>query len=534
MPAPVINRLSDERGFSMVVVMLVMMVVGMFVVGAFAAANGDLPQSRKSQDRKLAYGAAEAGLNFYEYHLNAENDYWTNCTNVPAPNASEVSPVNQINANPRKWRFMPGSTSVKYTIDLLPATGYTQCIQGNGSSMLDPNTGTFRIRVTGQSNNVKRSVIGTFRRISFLDYVYFTDFETRPPLAYATSSQQTSAATQCDDYRGSRGSMCVDLVFSSDDKQLGPFHSNDTIRICDDSTFGRSETDRLESSQASPGYTKDCGNTNPNFVGTWRAGAQKITMPTTNNDLVGAVTTAYKYTGKTYIRLKGSVMDVYKSDGTKQTNVALPSNGVIYVQNGSGGCPNTSPQLADYAEGSGCGNAYVSGTYSQSLTIGAANDVIVAPLPPGGVWPGTPASNVSGSSDSDIIRSGDVVLGLISNNFVRIAHRVSRQSDGDCNGNVNSTNYPNIGDVRVDAAILSVNQGFLVDNWTCGNPEGTLTINGAIAQKFRGAVAQGGSSGYLKNYNYDDRLRYRSPPFFLEPVAAAWNVIRINEQIPAT
>jgi hypothetical protein len=31
-----------------------------------------------------------------------------------------------------------------------------------------------------------------------------------------------------------------------------------------------------------------------------------------------------------------------------------------------------------------------------------------------------------------------------------------------------------------------------------------------------------------------DRFRYRSPPFFLNPVDAAWNVMRENEQVPAT
>jgi hypothetical protein len=75
----------------------------------------------------------------------------------------------------------------------------------------------------------------------------------------------------------------------------------------------------------------------------------------------------------------------------------------------------------------------------------------------------------------------------------------------------------------------------VVDNWTCGQPLQLLTVTGAIAQQYRGAVGTVGSngSGYIKNYNYDDRLRYRSPPYFLTPVAAAWGVVRSNEQVPA-
>ena len=61
-------------------------------------------------------------------------------------------------------------------------------------------------------------------------------------------------------------------------------------------------------------------------------------------------------------------------------------------------------------------------------------------------------------------------------------------------------------------------------------------MTGAIAQKFRGTVGtfSGGtvSTGYIKDYNYNDRLRYREPPYFLDPVQSAWQIIRQNEQVP--
>ncbi len=55
---------------------------------------------------------------------------------------------------------------------------------------------------------------------------------------------------------------------------------------------------------------------------------------------------------------------------------------------------------------------------------------------------------------------------------------------------------------------------------------GTLTVNGAISQKFRGPVGTTGGTGYFKNYNYDDRLRYQEPPNFLDPVESAWHIQR--------
>jgi hypothetical protein len=40
-------------------------------------------------------------------------------------------------------------------------------------------------------------------------------------------------------------------------------------------------------------------------------------------------------------------------------------------------------------------------------------------------------------------------------------------------------------------------------------------------------------TGYAKDYEYNDALRYRSPPYFLDPLQAAWRVVRASEQVPA-
>jgi hypothetical protein len=90
--------------------------------------------------------------------------------------------------------------------------------------------------------------------------------------------------------------------------------------------------------------------------------------------------------------------------------------------------------------------------------------------------------------------------------------------------------------VRIDAAIMSLLHSFIVDNYDCGKA-GKLTVNGAIVQKYRGPVGTGSgatvSTGFAKNYWYDDRLRYRSPPYFLAPKNAAWEVLSSQEQVPA-
>jgi hypothetical protein len=124
------------------------------------------------------------------------------------------------------------------------------------------------------------------------------------------------------------------------------------------------------------------------------------------------------------------------------------------------------------------------------------------------------------------------VLGLIATNFVRVAHRVTN-----CQ-NVDTTANPNLGNITIQAAILSVKHSFTVDNYGCGAPEGRLSVIGAIAQYYRGTVGTTSSgvavTGYVKNYSYDDLLRFRTPPYFLEPISAPWRVVRVNEQVPAT
>ena len=163
------------------------------------------------------------------------------------------------------------------------------------------------------------------------------------------------------------------------------------------------------------------------------------------------------------------------------------------------------------------GVAMVSGTYDTDLTIATQNDLVVT---------------------GDVVRdsAGDAMLGLIADGFVRVEHDTNGFSlstppnDPTCNNMAS-------GDRRIDAAILTLLHSVTVDRYYCGNPIGKLTINGMIAQKFRGAVGKnsGGSvvHGFLKDYAYDPRLAFRSPPHFLDPVKSAWHVHRYTEQEPA-
>jgi len=121
---------------------------------------------------------------------------------------------------------------------------------------------------------------------------------------------------------------------------------------------------------------------------------------------------------------------------------------------------------------------------------------------------------------------------------VRVYHPIVWTSgQTECNSN-NASASDAMVNVEIDAAILSLQHSFLVDNAKCGDPEGTLTVDGAIAQKYRGTVGTHSSgnvisTGYAKNYIYDQQLKYAAPPYFLDPVKAAWGTDQQAEVVPA-
>jgi hypothetical protein len=541
-------RPRGERGFSMFLVIMAMFVVSMFVAAGFAAANGDLPMSGQSKDRKAAYTAAEAGLNFYLTHLNQDSDYWTHCTNVPKPTPTEQPPVNQpwigVGNDPRTWRGIPGSTG-RYTIELLPvklsSDPNAKCSEADSETMIDMSTGMFRVRSTGEASKTsgdagnRRSIVASFRRQGFLDFLYFTYYEDLDPAAYATTTQQQNADKYCGGlFRKSRpragipsGFSCKEIQFAPTDQVRGPLHSNDSLLVCNSPTFGRSnnnKADKIEVSQSPNSTVAASGCTNsPNIQGVFKAPVPTMNPPASNRALrVVAQNGGDLFTGKTFIQLNGTTMNVTTTVNGVRTYTAgmqFPDNGVIYVQSDDGVCTAQFPTNTVYNDENACGNVYVSGTYSKSLTIAADNDVIIAPTDGKTTLYGSAPLKLDGDSNG--------VLGLIANNFVRVMHPVNRGSS--CS---NATSYYDNKNLVIDAAILSIDHSFIVDNYDCGNGLGNLQVTGAIAQRYRGAVGTSGGTGFIKDYLYDDRLKYRSPPHFISPVDSAWSIVRSNEQVP--
>jgi hypothetical protein len=548
-------QLGAEDGFTMIVAIGALALVTVLTITAFVATRGDIPSTYVNSQQQQAYAAAEAGIQQYLFDLDQNNQFWEQC--VPSP----ANGINQAGSTANR-RSAPGSSTESYAIELMPNTGYTACSTADPvGSMIQPSgptAGAIRVRVTGYAGKAKRTLVALLRESTFLDYVWFTQYETDDPIVQTikagctvsncpNSSWSTvlgKAQTQCAQYwRDGRGKnafyngiSCDQIFFINGDNIQGPMHTDDEFAVCGSPIFGRNTNDQIEigapvvagdNGESAEGYGGCAAS--PQNNGTVANSAPIYDPPAGNSSLQQA--SGLTLTGNTCINLQsGSIQTAQppvgsscQSTGLTWTSHAYPTSGVVYVQNSTTTpCSLTYNYLAPVYTvnstggnaNSGCGTAYVHGTYDTSLTIGAQNDIVI---------------------DGNINHQGtNTLLGLVADNFVRVYHPVTGTTDPN---SCTATNAAGVmSNVNVDAAILSVAHSFIADNYPCGNPLGNLTINGSIAQEFRGGVGQtsGGTAthGYVKNYVYDDRLRYEEPPHFLNPLSAAWNVVRQNECTP--
>ena len=511
----------DEAGLAMIVVMMVVMLLTLIPLAIFTQSLQQLPLARHDQDHEAALAAAESGVDDYLNRLNQNSNYWLyKASNLP-PDGNQAFtsfvPVPGPTPNSETFRYTPDTTTT-------------------------PSSGTIYLTSTGKSRSVMRTVKVGIRREGFLDFLYLTNYEIVDP---ALSGDPSSCQYRAWEWNPSRNAYGPDpqnctIVYWTDAASLnGPVHTNDGLYVCGSPNFN-GDTDTYynsPTSQSVSGSTqfggpnvvlnpKNCSNSPFFNRNNDPASGANLPFPPANTSIrtqadgvLGG--TGCLYTGPTTITLHNSgnvgQMDVV-SGLTRSTNpgcgpgvnLSLPANGVIYVQTmpASSSDPNWG-----VCSGSGCnGDANVQGTLAGQLTIAAQNDVIIKNNLVYHTYPG-----------------GTDVLGLVANNNVAIYHPVS----GSGNNSAGSLSDP-----TVDAAILALGHSFFVQNWTKGVPLGTLTFNGVITQEYRGAVGTFSGSppvtqtGYDKNYTYDTRLKYLSPPYFLSPTQSAWQRISYSELKP--
>ncbi len=516
-----------ESGMAMITVLLALTVMMALAVAALDYGLGSQTASKRDASWQSALNAADAGIDNYIFHLNQDSGYNLYSASNPPPDGNLA--FNQYVAIPG------GGTqgSYRYSVD---------------TSNLGVD-GTIVVTSTGKVVDRKRTVQATLRRRSFLDYLYFTDYETQDPASYTGSPYSANQAqVYCSKhYYDGRNSNCSDIQFISADTINGPLHSNDAILMCGTPTFnGNTSTSWNTSGKR---WRDNCPTSHPNFANPGDpAYLPPLSLPPSNSAIQNETTPANGgclYTGPTRIKLLSSGQMTVKSPLSLETNNScptngtgnLPSNGVIYVQNVPSvkSDPNYTKRCSFNVNGEkhplglpiandttsyGCfdGDVFIEGTLKGRLTVAADNNIDVT-------WNLT---YQGGSGGTDL-------LGLIANNYIEVWHPVrcsSGYTSSSCNLDANfpgesARNNP-FTNPTIQAAMLAVNHSVRNQNWDVGGPTGTFSVTGVIGQRYRGPVGTGSggsiATGLAKNYQYDQRLKYQSPPKFLDPIASAWEI----------
>jgi Tfp pilus assembly protein PilX len=566
----------DETGVALVMVIGVGSVLALLVIAAIAVALGSARSSRNDQDWNGALAAAYAGVEEYQSRLAADPSYlnYGNPASAFTPDVGSALPGGAL-ANTAfgvgaagTWAPVPGSdgtASYRYEVD-------AQSFDTSGS---------LRLRSTGRVGSETRTVVATLRVNSFLDYLYFTDFEVEDPAQYSSSP-----LPDCARYAyASRPSTCHNIAFGTGDVLDGAVHSNDTIRSCG-ATFKGAVTTGYAHPSALPYSEMDSlGNSCSPVTDFQQAGSPatspRVVMPATNTSLKLetrsdlAVTPGCLYTGPTTITFLDDGRVTVRSPWTIQTRITgdpatggsapaacgtpgagpgglasaegatfpVPANNVMYVQDVPATvndpnytAPGSFPQVtaagdrltctgvSGQADGNGIGYPMAGeNAPSSSSYLCRSGDAFVQGMLRGSVTVAT-ARYIYITADIVYANSSRDMLGLVGDGAVLVWNPVN--SGASVLPSSTATNR------RIDAAILSVQHTFQVQNPSSGGARGILTVNGAIAQKFRGIV-RSGSDGYAKDYNYDVRFTTRTPPKFLMPVSTSYDVTLMAEVDPA-
>lgn len=573
-------RDGADDGAALVMTIIIGMVLLVFVATATVVAVSGTRKSAHDADWNAAIAAAYAGVEDYKSRLSNDNTYvrYGNPLAAFSAGSDVVLPMQENRA------FGVGAGG---TWAAVPETANGAQYRYEVDNSKYEASGSLRVRSTGRVGDQTRSIVVNVKQEGFVDYLYFTDYEMLDPVQTSGSRCVPDYAWVSDS--NVHPYDCRDIQFASSDQINGPLHSNDTIIICGAATFRGEFT---TSNSKAPLYKKStasgCG-ASPVFSVAPKI-AKNIGMPKSNSqmlsetrlDLDTVPRPGCLYTGPTTITFTADGRMNVKSPFTKNTRIigspavdgttppecgavgdsagqlrsregatipVIPQN-LIYVQNvpSESGDPNywSPTEKHTWFSCASSGTAWTLGTlrypavdevvpYASPAHYGCRNgDLYVKGLLDG---------QVTLASQNYIYVTGDLtyesqtedILGLVGDNAVWVHKPVkctryyedrygNPTSSCQTYGNINTTKNR-----RIDAAILSVAHTFLVQNHDRGGDAGTLTVRGAIAQKFRGPVATTGGTGYAKNYVYDSRLKYMAPPKFLSPVSTTYGISEIVE-----
>jgi type II secretory pathway pseudopilin PulG len=537
------RRRRDDRGSVLVSVLGSMIVISAFLLASLGFALQQAPAARRDQDAKSAIASAEAGIEEYLSRLNADTNYWkqgNGDTSNPAFGAGQV--IDGTSGQGGSFRYQVLSTPAQTS-----------------------SSGVLRLRVTGTSapagngTTVSKSLTVLLRPKAFLDFVYFSDIEVLDPAI--VGSNPLCAKHYYDSPPRSGRSDCAEVYWGTGDVVDGPFHSNDAVQINGRPTFTNPRTESSWPAIQGAGPTDRTWwtqiGTNPPLPQYAPRYAPPMALPVGNAALLkqvapdvdgdGSVGPGCYYTGQTRIIFAGTSMKVLSPSTTspstpsrcydvnhpnlEQTITPIPP--LVYVDGTTSSCTfdaigyprpgeqytvgsataiawQTDPSRGGYSPNYDCsrGSAFVEGNADGQVTVAARDDVVIT----------NDLTATDGTTGSDIV-------GLIAGNYVWVYHPVN-------NGMQNITDpVPH----TIDAAVLALRHSYILQNWDQGNPLGSISFRGSVAQEFSGPFATAYPGGTIRNgypdqsMTYDPRLAYMQPPFFLQPDSSPWAVATVTD-----
>lgn len=279
------------------------------------------------------------------------------------------------------------------------------------------------------------------------------------------------------------------IYFVTGDSLKGPVHTNGTMHVSGEPVF--------EGQVTSPNQWTGTGA--PQFLGGYNFSSGTVQMPT---DFTGLKNMA----ANGGLQFSNSIKIKFNSDGTADISTRQKTlNSYVYSW--------SSPQSYNLSNYNGVitskKSVYVQGDLKGRVTVlSGGNTHITGDL----TYASNPVTN-PGSTD---------MLGLVSSNNVIV-------DDGAQNVNGSSN-------LTIQASIMALKSFYVQDySSTSIGPRGTLHLLGGIVQNTRGPVgtftSYGGTitnvSGYVKSYDYDNRLKSSWPPGY--PLEDAYSIISWKE-----
>lgn len=548
---PRAERLDNERGIALIVVLLVTLVVAVVAVSAAVLSTNSTLIGRYSDRLSLLEAAADAGIEEARSRINGNKTLYPDTGYATLEAGAAVTDANGATIpNIKRWTYVG-------------PTGVTTGQYGVFGSVVVVVEDAFGNRVVRRGEVVQES---------FAKYAYFTDVE--PSYIAFGGGDQIFGPVHTNDYL---------KIYSSGATFHGPVTTAKTVQGAQYGTFDQGYTEnapyvampqtadlnklkiqaqaggtaftsttsgtagqattRIEfmaldldgdgrTTGANEGFIRVYQSSNPQWVvadvpadyssnrlrnsvncghyhGTTFINAKS--HPTTGTDSwVAAVSSSTK---RCYLGGADSLFGTFKaSDGTGQwlpwpgpvsplvasrpdaqylfpiTRALNPSfKGVIYVE----------------------GKVAVSGVVRGQITLAATGNIVIADDL-------TYATNPGAGTCAD-------VLGLFSGSDIVVADN-TLNSPVIPAGGANYFTYDDTKDEFIHAVVLALNI-FTVENYASGATtaekcetkvwgRGCLYLTGGIIQKTRGAVGTTSGTGYLKRYSYDSCAFSSPPPYF--------------------